>query len=99
MISGSVRKRASKVVPEEIFTSPSFEKGRRSIPEAELEHVSPEIRLGKEIQTVPGTTISPDKRTFVMEKLQHIQQYSDQVENLISRIDAEREQIRRIFEE
>jgi len=39
-MSSSVRKRAGGDWPEETFSYPQFEKGRKYVPEAELEHVS-----------------------------------------------------------
>ena len=103
-ISKSVRKRAGQVIPDDIYISPSFEEGNKNVPEAEMEHVAP---LGAKENVVEFTQRAqvqknPDidrVKVRVSEVLENIGNYTAQVSDLVAKIDAERENIRKIISE
>jgi hypothetical protein len=92
--SSSARKRADGEY-EESFTNPQFEPGRKNVAPAELEHVSAQPRYPDQ-QT---TTANPQNiRMDVSEHLQKIGLYLNQINNLISEIQLEKESIKRAFQ-
>ena len=100
--STSARKRAESVY-EESFANPQFEQGRKKVPQAELEHVSPEPRQPQYPEQQAVTTVESVKlqsiRMNVAEHLQKISECLNQINNLTSEIQMEKENIKRILQD
>lgn len=99
MSSTSARKRVSEGVYDESFANPQFEEGRKNVPQAELEHVAPMEKL-EEPQPVEQemATESMDVRSVKNQISQHLQKISDnlnQIFDLTSEIQLEKENIKR----
>ncbi len=101
MSSTSVRKRADGFY-EENFENPQFEQGRKSVPQAELEHVSPEPPQLKNPEQKSTTGVEFDNsrilKTKVSEHLQKISTCLNQINDLISEIQLEKENIKRVLQ-
>lgn len=101
MSSTSARKRADGVY-EESFANPQFEQGRKNVPQAELEHVSPQPSEpqypDQEPKSNPESTVSQSIRGQVSEHLQKISECLNQIYDLTSEIQLEKENIKRILQ-
>lgn len=101
MSSTSARKRADSVY-EEIFANPQFEQGRKNVPQAELEHVSPQSSEpqypGQESMINPESTDSQSIKRLVSEHLQKISDCLNQIYDLTSEIQLEKENIKRVMQ-
>ncbi len=103
MISSTSARKRAEVVYEDIFTNPQFEQGRKKVPQAELEHVSPELQEPPYSEQQPAIGAEPVKsRTIkenVSEHLQKINECLNQINNLTSEIQVEKESIKRILQD
>ncbi len=73
-------------MPPDMFETPmAQEKRRYPVAEAELEHVSPPERGGG------------NRNGEIEERLQRISSYQEQISGLMSRIDEEKESIRKMI--
>lgn len=97
--STSARKRAEGVY-EDSFVNPQFEQGRKKVPQAELEHVSPEPQEPQYTEQQSATEVkSRSIRENVSEHLQKISKCLNQINNLTSEIQVEKESIKRILQD
>lgn len=98
MSSTSVRKRASDAGYEESFANPQFEGGRKNVPQAELEHVTPTKKMPDIEQNVSMQVQNIESiKKQVSEHLQKISESLNQIMDLASDIQLEKENIKRIL--
>lgn len=98
MSSTSVRKRASDAGYEESFVNPQFEGGRKNVPQAELEHVTPTKKMPDIEQNVSMQVQNFESvKKQVSEHLQKISESLNQIMDLASDIQLEKENIKRIL--
>lgn len=96
-ITGSTRKRASAVVPEEIVEPVDYGEGLKNVPEAELEHVIPIRRAQEEVeQSTQKNTEQLKKRVF--ESLQSIDRYEREITDIVAHIDDERKSLKEMID-
>ncbi|HEX3020264.1 MAG TPA: hypothetical protein VHP36_08170 [Chitinispirillaceae bacterium] len=100
--STSARKRAGGVY-EESFVNPQFEQGRKSVPQAELEHVSPVSQPQRPQDQIPQSTADIETvgtQTFKNEVSEHLHKISEclnQIFDLTSEIQLEKENVKRLL--
>lgn len=101
MSSTSARKRADGVY-EESFVNPQFEQGRKNVAQAELEHVSPESQEPQYPEQQSTTEVeSANLRTIKMNVSEHLQKIGEclnQINDLTSEIQLEKENIKRVLQ-
>jgi len=99
MLSSTSARKRSDDVYEENFTNPQFEQGRKNVAQAELEHVSPEPQYPDQQSTTGveyAKTGAIEKN--VSEHLQKISECLNQINNLTSEIQMEKENIKRVIQ-
>lgn len=100
MSSTSARKRADDTIYEESFANPQYEKGRKNVPEAELEHVSPIRPVQQPENPDQNLHAQMDVKTIKNQVAQHLQKISEdlnQIADLASEIEQEKETIKQVL--
>lgn len=87
-ISGSISKRSERVVPEDQYEIPVVVRlpGRKKIPEADLEHVIPDRKSRDLFEKQEPANF----KNQIEQRLNLITNYSKQIDNLMQKIDREK---------